>query len=51
MNVQSFFLFFFFFFFWVGIGQGRITKNVEGAPVDYAVLVKDTDVIKMVSLV
>ena len=32
-----------------GIGQGRITKNVEGAPVDYAMLVKDTDAVAMVS--
>lgn len=30
-----------------GIGQGRITKNMEGAPVDDAVLVKDTDVVNM----
>jgi len=34
---------------YVGIGQGRITKNVEGAPIDYALLVKDTDAVAMVS--
>lgn len=30
-----------------GIGQGRITKNLEGAPVDDALLVKDTDAVYM----
>ena len=31
-----------------GIGQGRITKNLEGAPIDQALLVKDTDAVHMV---
>ena len=30
-----------------GIGQGRITQNLQGAPVDYAILVPDTDVVRM----
>ena len=33
-----------------GIGQGRITKNMELAPVDGVLLVKDFDVVEMVSL-
>ena len=32
-----------------GIGQGRVTKNVDGAPVDYALLIKDTEAVEMVS--
>ena len=32
----------------VGIGQGRVTDNLKGAPVDYAVFVPDAEVIKMV---
>lgn len=30
-----------------GIGQGRVTKNLEGAPIDDALCVLDTDVIQM----
>lgn len=30
-----------------GIGQGRVTKNLEGAPIDDALLVRDTDAVKM----
>lgn len=30
-----------------GIGQGRVTKNVEGAPIDYAVLIKDSEAVEM----
>lgn len=30
-----------------GIGQGRVTNNVDGAPVDYALLIKDTDAVHM----
>ena len=32
-----------------GIGQGRVTQNVQGAPVDYAILVKDREAVEMVS--
>jgi cysteine synthase len=32
-----------------GIGQGRITNNLDGAPVDDALLVPDTDSVNMVS--
>ena len=32
-----------------GIGQGRVTDNLKGAPVDWAILVKDTDAVRMVS--
>ena len=32
-----------------GIGQGHVTKNVDGAPVDYALLIKDTEAVEMVS--
>ena len=32
----------------LGIGQGRVTQNLQGAPVDYAILVPDTDVVRMV---
>lgn len=31
-----------------GIGQGRVTDNLQGAPVDRAILVKDADVVAMV---
>jgi cysteine synthase A len=30
-----------------GIGQGRVTNNLEGAPIDSAILVKDIDLLKM----
>ncbi|XP_076451346.1 uncharacterized protein LOC143287287 [Babylonia areolata] len=30
-----------------GIGQGRVTKNLEGAPIDDALLMMDTDVVNM----
>lgn len=30
-----------------GIGQGRVTQNVQGAPVDYAILVKDREAVEM----
>ena len=32
-----------------GIGQGRVTDNVQGAPIDYAVHVRDRDAVAMVS--
>ena len=32
----------------VGIGQGRITDNLKGAPIDQAILIKDTDAVAMV---
>ena len=31
-----------------GIGQGRLTKNMEGAPVDDALAILDTDAVNMV---
>jgi len=31
-----------------GIGQGRVTQNVRGAPVDYALLIKDAEAVAMV---
>ena len=31
-----------------GIGQGRVTKNMEGAPVDDCMVVLDSDAIEMV---
>jgi len=31
-----------------GIGQGRVTQNVRGAPVDYALLIKDAEAVEMV---
>ena len=34
--------------FIVGIGQGRVTRNLEGAPIDRAILVKDTEAVAMV---
>ena len=36
--------------FIIGIGQGRVTNNVEGSPVDYALLIKDTDAVRMVRI-
>lgn len=30
-----------------GIGQGRVTKNLEGAPIDDALCIQDTDAVKM----
>ncbi|KAK7482505.1 hypothetical protein BaRGS_00026216 [Batillaria attramentaria] len=30
-----------------GIGQGRVTRNLEGAPIDDALAVQDTDVVNM----
>ena len=32
-----------------GIGQGRVTENLKGAPIDEALLVLDTEVVDMVS--
>ena len=32
----------------IGIGQGRITNNLEGSPVDSAVFVPDSEAIEMV---
>ena len=34
-----------------GIGQGRVTKNLEGAPVDDALCIQDTDAVEMVCIV
>ena len=31
-----------------GIGQGRLTKNLEGSPIDKALLVLDKDAVNMV---
>ena len=31
-----------------GIGQGRVTKNLEGAPIDDALAILDTDAVNMV---
>ena len=33
-----------------GIGQGRVTNNVKGAPIDYAHLILDTEAVAMVIL-
>ncbi len=33
-----------------GIGQGRVTENVKGAPVDRAILVQDTAAVEMVKI-
>ena len=33
-----------------GIGQGRVTNNVQGAPIDYAHLILDTEAVAMVIL-
>lgn len=32
----------------LGIGQGRVTNNVKGAPVDYAIMVSDDESVSMV---
>ena len=32
-----------------GIGQGRVTKNMEGVDVDQAFAIQDTDAVTMVS--
>ena len=34
-----------------GIGQGRVTENLKGTPIDDAFLIKDTDAVEMVSVV
>lgn len=34
-----------------GIGQGRVTKNLEGSPVDGALLMKDTASVEMVRVI
>ena len=34
-----------------GIGQGRVTSNMEGAPIDDAICVLDKDAVAMVSFV
>ena len=31
-----------------GIGQGRVTDNLKGAPIDDALLIKDWDAVNMV---
>ena len=31
-----------------GIGQGRVTRNLQEAPVDYALLIKDSKAVEMV---
>ncbi len=36
---------------YVGIGQGRITDNVQGAPIDSAVHIPDQDAVAMVCMV
>ena len=33
-----------------GIGQGRVTENMKGAPVDDALAILDTDAVEMVGL-
>ena len=32
----------------IGIGQGRVTSNLEGAPIDYAMVVSDDESVSMV---
>lgn len=32
-----------------GIGQGRVTSNLQGAPIDDAVFVHDTEALEMVN--
>ena len=32
----------------LGIGQGRVTDNLNGAPIDSAILVKDSEAVAMV---
>jgi len=34
----------------VGIGQGRVTSNLKGAPIDDAIFVHDTEAIEMVNI-
>ena len=34
-----------------GIGQGRVTENMKGAPIDDAMTVLDTDVVEMVGMI
>ena len=34
-----------------GIGQGRVTENMKGAPIDDAMTVLDTDVVEMVAMI
>lgn len=31
-----------------GIGQGRVTENLKGTPIDDALLIKDLDAVEMV---
>lgn len=33
----------------LGIGQGRVTSNLQGAPIDDAVFVTDKEAVEMVS--
>ena len=33
---------------YVGIGRGRVTDNLNGAPIDSAILVKDSEAVAMV---
>ena len=33
---------------YIGIGQGRLTNNLNGAPVDYAMMVSDDESVSMV---
>ena len=35
----------------IGIGQGRVTANLSGAPIDRALLISDTEVVAMVSTI
>jgi len=32
----------------IGIGQGRVTNNLKGAPIDYAMVVSDEEAVSMV---
>ena len=32
----------------IGIGQGRVTNNLKGAPIDYAIMVSDNESVSMV---
>ena len=34
----------------IGIGQGRITNNLKGAPIDYAIMVSDDESVSMVNI-
>ena len=38
------------FIFFSGIGQGRVTSNLQGAPIDNAVFVSDKEAVEMVKL-